>query len=244
MRKTGILPMKLSAPVYRLRRMARNLARREDISLSRALDRVANAEGFGSWNLLASFHRETAPSARLLDLLQPGELLLLAARPGHGKTRLGLELLDRASHQGLRSVFFSSEFSEGDLADVFPAVRKTGPDRHSIETVLTDELSASTVTASLAGDRDGPIAVVDYLQVLDQRRATPELSDQIHALKALAVNTRARLVILSQVHRSYDPRQKTLPDWTDIRLPNPVDLSQFDKGCFLNNGKLAVHPGP
>lgn len=236
--------MKLSAPVYRLRRNARNLARCENISLSRALDRIARVEGFASWNLLASFYRNTSPSKRLLDLLQPGEMLLLAARPGHGKTRLGLELLDDASRQGLQAVFFSSEFSERDIAGVCPAVRKNGRGRIGIETVLSDDLSATTVTASLSGDRGGPIAVVDYLQVLDQRRASAALSDQVETLKTFAGASGARLVVLSQVHRSYDPAQKDLPDWADVRLPNPVDLSLFDKGCFLHNGKLAVHPRP
>lgn len=244
MRDTGILPMKLSAPVYRLRRNARNLARREKISLSRALDRIATAEGFGSWNLLAAFHRRTSPSKRLLDLLQPGELLLLAARPGHGKTRLGLELLDDASRQGLRAVFFSSEYSERDLAAMCPEVRNKERGRNSIEPVLSDELCAGTVTASLSGDRGDPIAVVDYLQVLDQRRASPELSEQVQTLKAFAGASGARLVVLSQVHRSYDPGRKPLPDWTDVRLPNPVDLSLFDRGCFLNDGNLAVYPNP
>lgn len=236
--------MKLSVPVFRLRRNAKNLARRENISLSRALDRIATAEGFGSWNLLAAFHRRTSPSKRLLDLLQPGEMLLLAARPGHGKTRLGLELLDDASRQGLRAVLFSSEISERDMAGFCPEVGNNRRERNRIEPVLSDELCVGTVTASLSGDRGGPIAVVDYLQVLDQRRASPELSEQIKTLKAFAGASGARLVVLSQVHRSYDPARKPLPDWSDVRLPNPVDLSLFDRGCFLNDGKLAVCPSP
>ena len=90
----------------------------------------------------------------------------------------------------------------------------------------------------------GVVAVVDYLQVLDQNRAAPELSDQVEMLKGFVAARDVRLVVLSQVHRSYDPAGKALPDWTDVRLPNPVDLSLFDRGCFLHDGKLAVHPGP
>lgn len=236
--------MKLSAPVYRLRRRARNLARRENIPLSRALDRIANAEGFSSWNHLASVYGKRAPSARLLEVLQPGELMLLAARPGHGKTRLGLDLLSEASSRGFSSVFFSSEFSEKELSQLGPAIRNPAPGRDRFEAVLTDTLNAHTVTDCLSGNAGGVVAVVDYLQVLDQNRAAPELSDQAEMLKGFVAARDVRLVVLSQVHRSYDPAGKALPDWTDVRLPNPVDLSLFDRGCFLHDGKLAVHPGP
>ncbi|RWX70261.1 DNA helicase, partial [Mesorhizobium sp. M2A.F.Ca.ET.039.01.1.1] len=36
----------------------------------------------------------------------------------------------------------------------------------------------------------------------------------------------------------YDPARRPFPDIGDIRLPNPLDLSLFDKACFLNKGEI------
>ncbi len=33
-------------------------------------------------------------------------------------------------------------------------------------------------------------------------------------------------------------RKKPFPDLDDVRLPNPLDLSLFDKLCFLNGGDI------
>jgi hypothetical protein len=46
--------MKLSAPVYRLRRNAKLLSREKKIPLVRALDEIARQEGYKSWSLLAA----------------------------------------------------------------------------------------------------------------------------------------------------------------------------------------------
>ena len=72
--------MKLSAPVYRLKREARLLSRRENIPLHKALDRIAATEGFRSWSLLAAKLPE--PVDELFSRLHPGDLVLVGARPG------------------------------------------------------------------------------------------------------------------------------------------------------------------
>jgi hypothetical protein len=42
--------MKLSAPLYHLKRKAKILSRAENIPLHEALDRIARQEGFGGWS--------------------------------------------------------------------------------------------------------------------------------------------------------------------------------------------------
>ena len=88
--------MKLSAPVYQLKRQAKSISREEGIALHKALDRVALAEGFRNWSLLAAHLSANSPSKALLDRLRPGDLVLLGARPGQGKTMLSLELIVEA----------------------------------------------------------------------------------------------------------------------------------------------------
>jgi replicative DNA helicase len=84
------------------------------------------------------------------------------------------------------------------------------------------------------------LVVVDYLQLLDQKRENPSVMHQVMQLKHFARERRVIVVCLSQVDRSYDPAIKQFPALVDIRLPNPLDLKLFDKACFLSRGKLQV----
>lgn len=58
--------MKLSAPVYHLKRRAKLLSREENIPLHEALDRTAAKEGFSSWSLLTAKVIQTGPVSELL----------------------------------------------------------------------------------------------------------------------------------------------------------------------------------
>lgn len=80
--------------------------------------------------------------------------------------------------------------------------------------------------------------VIDYLQLLDQNRERPDLTTQITALKAFASERGLILVFLSQIDRSYDPSIKPFPNIENVRLPNPLDLTLFNKACFLQDGQI------
>ncbi len=231
--------MKLSAPVYRLKRNARLLSRAENIPLHAALDRIAAGEGFASWSLLSSRISEASPAARLFPQLTPGDLVLVGARPGHGKTLLSLELAVEAMKSRNRSVFFTLEYTRQDIADRFRAI---GTDMalfgDLFEFDTSDAISADYISERLANAPRGTLAVIDYLQLLDQKRENPELMTQVRTLKAFARQRGLILVFISQIDRSYDPSDKPCPEISDIRLPNPLDLQLFSKTCFLNNGEV------
>jgi len=89
--------MKLSAPIFHLKRQARLMARETKIPLNRALDRLARGEGFQSWSHLSASLACETPAGRILEQLDPSDLVLLGARPGHGKTLLGLDLVTEAA---------------------------------------------------------------------------------------------------------------------------------------------------
>ncbi|MBY5316820.1 AAA family ATPase [Rhizobium leguminosarum] len=228
--------MKISAPIYHLKRKARKLSRAEDIPLHQALDRIALEEGYSGWSLLAA----KAPAGKLFQQLLPGDLLFVGARPGHGKTLMGLELAVEAMKSGRPGVFFSLEYTEDDIVDRFRAI---GVDRAQFERLFefdgSDAISAAYIAERLASAPRGTLVVIDYLQLLDQKRENPELSVQVRTLKAFARERGLIVVFISQIDRSYERSQKPLPDIADIRLPNPLDLKLFDKTCFLNNGQVA-----
>jgi len=231
--------MILSAPVYHLKRQARLLSREAKIPLHQALDRIAAQEGFASWSLLAAKLSETAPASRLFAQLTPGDLVLVGARPGHGKTLMSLELAVEAMKSGHRSVFFTLEYTQRDVLERFRAIG-VDPARFDrlFEFDTSDAISAGYIVSVLGSAPRGTLAVIDYLQLLDQKRENPGLMDQVRTLKAFARDSGVILVFISQIDRSYDPAKKPVPDISDVRLPNPLDLSLFDKACFLNEGEI------
>lgn len=221
--------MRLSAPIFRLKRQAKLLSRDRHIPLHQALDRVAIGEGFQSWSHLAS----AAPSPGLSG----GDMLLLAARPGHGKTLAGLEIAAMAHRRQMNGLFFTLDFTKGDVAARLQALngaRDAAPETVEIDT--SDEICADHVIKRLRQAHGASIAVVDYLQLLDQRRSTPDLDRQLAALKEHAARSGDIIVAISQIDRAFEMSGKKLPDLSDIRLPNPVDLGRFTRTCFLHEG--------
>jgi len=231
--------MRLSQPVYHLKRQARLLSRDMKIPLHQALDRIAAQEGFAGWSLLAAKLSETAPAARLIEQLRPGDLVLVGARPGHGKTLMSLELAVEAMKSGHRSVFFTLEYTQLDVLERFHAIG-VEPARFNelFEFDTSDAISADYIVRRLGSAPRGTLAVIDYLQLLDQKRENPSLMDQVRTLKVFARASGVILVFISQIDRSYDPKTKPVPDISDVRLPNPLDLSLFNKACFLNKGEI------
>jgi replicative DNA helicase len=235
--------MKMSAPIYRLKRQARILSRREGIPHHQALDRVARDEGFDSWSLLASRATEDRSGKRIKAELQQGDLVLVGARPGHGKTLLSLELAVEAMKAGQRSVFFSLECTEADVARYFAAIgekRELYSDKFSFDD--SDDICATYIANRLGSVDPGTVVVVDYLQLLDQKRENPSLTEQVRQLKALAKARGLIMVFVSQIRRNYDPTHRPIPSMEDVRLPNPLDLALFDKTCFLHDGGVEFAP--
>lgn len=233
--------MKFSAPIYILKRQAKVFARKEKIPLHDALDRIAKEEGFGSWSLLAAKWNADNARTSLLSQLRPGELVLLAARPAQGKTLLRLGLAAEWMGRGNRAAFFTLEFTQADVSrcvDILGKDVKAFADLFAIDD--SDDISADYIVARLRSAPPNMLIVVDYLQLLDQRRENPSLVHQAMQLKHFARQHQAIIVCLSQVHRSYDPAIKPLPALSDIRLPNPLDLKLFDKACLLGRRNMQV----
>jgi len=233
--------MKLSTPIYRLKRQAKQLSREDAVPLNEALNRIAKREGFESWGLLAALHARRGPATKILAALSFGDLVLLGARPGHGKTQMGLELIVEAIKTGNRAAFYSLEYIEKEVTEHFAAL---GVDINASSDALTfdtsDKISADYIINQLKTAPEGTVVVIDYLQLLDQDREKPTLKAQVAALKSFVEKAGLIVIMLSQIDRSYDAAIKALPDMADVRLPNPLDLTLFTKTVFLNNGDVIL----
>lgn len=233
--------MRLSAPIFKLKRQAKLLARDPNVPLHQALDRLAMADGYRSWSHLVSTASRPRPAEQILATLSAGDMLLLGARPGHGKTLLGLELAAHASHFKRKGLFFTLEYNQGDVQDRFKALDIDLGQLSKPPIIDTsDDICADHIINRLDETVGEAIAVVDYLQLLDQNRSRPDLTDQVQALKSYSKTHGSIIVMISQIDRAFELGAKRVPDLTDVRLPNPFDLSLFNKTCFLHEGEMQI----
>jgi replicative DNA helicase len=233
--------MKLSAPIFRLKRQAKLVARETSTPLHRVLDQIAQREGYRSWSHLSGSNSDRRPAKQMLEEFVPGDLVLLGARPGHGKTLLGLELAAEAARAGRQGFFFSLEVNE---AAVFDRLRALGAEERAIRDSLiidtSDDICANYIRDRVRHGYADSVVVIDYLQILDQKRSNPELAAQLEELGRLAHNTPSIVVTISQIDRSFELKSKRLPDLSDVRLPNPVNLALFTKTCFMHEGEVLL----
>ena len=233
--------MRLSSPIYKLKRQAKLLARDTDMRLHEALDQTATKEGFKDWSHLASNYSKATPAMEIMKQMSSGEMILIGARPGHGKTLLGLELTALAAKSYRTGYFFTLDYNETDVWDQF---EKLGFDpkgfNHPVVVDTSDDICAAHIIERLSSTPDDALVVVDYLQLLDQRRSNPPLAEQVRALKKFATQRGAIVIMISQIDRAFELSSNRMPSIDDIRLPNPVDLSLFDKRCFLHDGEVQI----
>lgn len=234
--------MKLSAPIYVLKSQAKELKRTKQITIVEALNQIAQREGYSSWSLLQSKAKDLIPKVPedILAYLNPGDLFLIASRPGLGKTTFALQILIQAFHENKTCCFFSLEYSKREVAARIAELDETiGETDSKFRFDFSDEISAPYIMSKMKDTvLEDTVIVVDYLQLLDQQRAKPPLQTQIEELKKFAKEKNCIFIFISQVDRSFEDKRKTRPTLGDIRLPNPLDLKLFNKAMFLHDGKM------
>jgi replicative DNA helicase len=165
----------------------------------------------------------------------------VASRPGQGKTLLSLDLAVKTMRQGHLAAFFTLEFTQADIAECLKTMGEEPSyftDRFLVDD--SDQICADYIVCQLWSAAAKTLVVVDYLQLLDQKRENATLMDQVQQLKSFARERQLIVLCLSQIDRSYDSAKRPCPGIGDVRLPNPLDLGLFDRTCFLNQGRLQL----
>ncbi|MEO3413711.1 DNA helicase [Roseovarius sp. CAU 1744] len=233
--------MRFSAPIYRLKRQAKAISRKKNVPLNVALDSIARSEGYRSWSQLAAQEKLRSPAEEVLSALAPGEMLLLAARPGHGKTALAIEIAAAAAEQR-NAYIYSLDYNRSDIDQQIKSFARPGePNRDRLVIDTSDGICADYIIEDLKDAPAGSIVVIDYLQILDQQRNHPTLQEQLSTLAGFASGNKLIVILISQIDRQFDLSGRNLPELADVRLPNPVRLSLFDKYCFLHEGQMQLH---
>ena len=232
--------MRLSTPIYKLKHLAKRRARERSIPLHAALNGIARDHGFQSWSHLASAH-VSRPADQIAKRLEPGDMMLIGARPGHGKTMLALDLARFAGTLGRQGVFFTLDYTEDDVQARLGELAPDAPGpAEGVLVDTSDQICAEYIIARLRAVTGEVLAVVDYLQLLDQKRSHPDLETQIVELRDYARATGAIIVVISQIDRRFEQSDAQLPSLSDVRLPNPLNLGHFNKHCFLHDGEIRL----
>lgn len=178
---------------------------------------------------------------------QPGIVSIVAARPGHGKSTLGLATADACSAAGVGVHLFSLEDSEDSYAErtmarmsEIPAekLRSVDFNRGELEQVkrmmvatrgrrwLVDGrsgITADEIVRSVRRHRksnDTRVAIVDYVQLVKKRdkiSSHDALTEIVTTLADAAKADKIAYVVMSQLNRKVEERQDKRPQLSDLR---------------------------
>ena len=233
----------LTAPIHVLKSQAKKIKKEEGISQVEALNKVALREGYSSWSLLMhEFEREKSPRDidSLLSSFHRGDLILLGARPGIGKTHLATFLFVKFLTFEKKSFFMTLNDSHKKVVGrIAEYDERIGFDHPFVNLDYSDEICASYIIEQYSDRVEaGSLIVIDFLQLLDEKKSKPILDDQLKELKSWAREKGVIILIISQLDRSVDDRiVNKRPKIKDIRMPNPFDLSCFNKIILLDRSQ-------
>lgn len=189
---------------------------------------------------------------RVITGLNRSDLILLAARPGMGKTSFALNIARSVAVQSKKKVaFFSLEMTKEQLASRLLSVEalvggvklRTGKlndeewqriisasDVLSKSEIYLDETSGITVPemkAKLRRLRDVDLVIIDYLQLMSSAKAinnrVQEISEITRNLKIMAKDINVPVICLSQLSRASEQRPDHKPMLSDLRDSGSIE---------------------
>jgi KaiC/GvpD/RAD55 family RecA-like ATPase len=183
-----------------------------------------------------------------IDGVAPGEVVVIAARPGHGKSALGFQWLDSAARAGVPGLLLSEEMAAEQVGKRrLASISKLDSEHWGRETVaqLRDESKryhektapvhmvencgtidrAEEIIDQFAAVHGVGIVAVDYLQLLGSRgegryEVVTEVSRRI---KQCTARNGLRTLLLCQLNREVEKRNDHEPKLSDLRESGQIE---------------------
>ncbi|MBC2709534.1 MAG: replicative DNA helicase [Desulfosarcina sp.] len=211
------------------------------------------------WELLGQDTGITGVPSGLADVdkltggFQPSDLIILAARPGMGKSALALNIAEAAASHGFQVAIFSLEMSKSQLYCRQTAktaridgqkFRLGGIKPHEWQKILDSQSRLHGLPVHIDDTprlhymeivrRSGQaireygvkLVVIDYLQLIrgdGGQRKDLEIADITGALKGLAKDLNVPVVLLSQLNRAVEGRDNKRPGLSDLRESGAIE---------------------
>ncbi len=189
---------------------------------------------------------------RTITGLSRSDLILLAARPGMGKTSFALNIAKNAALKEKKKVaFFSLEMTREQLTsrllsnessvhgtklktgfledDEWARLIEAGDTLSKLELYLDDTpgITVPQMKAKLRRLRNVDLVLIDYLQLMSSSRRTDnrvqEISDITRNLKCMAKELNVPVVLLSQLSRASEQRTEHRPLLSDLRDSGSIE---------------------
>ena len=220
-------------------------------------------DGAGDANLTG-----VADIDRVMGGLHPGELTILAAQTGNGKSVLGWQIAEKFAERGQRVEFISNEMSqeqigarwmarlgvstsrmrsgtmtEADWEGVNKALKLFSGYPVNMHTTITRPSEIRTLVQDRMRTGGLGLVVVDYMQLLTPNRgSTPnrvaDITQISRDLKLITTEFRVPLLVLSQLSRSPEKRATRMPILSDLRDSGAIE-QDADNVLFLMKPKKA-----
>ena len=193
---------------------------------------------------------------QMLTGLHPGELIIIAARPGCGKTTIGLNICCHAALREKKPVaIFSLEMPSGFISrDAQQRITDAsyeiaGASLHIDDSGLLSSFDLRTKVRRLQTrlEKMEPkqtlgLILIDYLQLMHQKGRVESRQQEVQeisrTLKALAKELKVPIIALAQLNRKVEERRgaEGKPMLSDLRESGSIE-QDADVVLFLHNEK-------
>lgn len=211
---------------------------RRGVTLQQATERYLEQLEQGKGNLLSLGMRELDDAVG--GGVAPGEVVIIAARPSHGKSAVALQCVHALTKDGLKALIISEEMSALALGkrtiqfvtDVFEEDWKDSLQRVRHDLQSHFELRAEARILESVGSADhaakeirkaakegAQVVVVDYAQLLTSRGNSryEEVTNTSIAMRQVASETGVVLLLLCQLSRGVESRPVFHPTLADLK---------------------------
>lgn len=184
--------------------------------------------------------------------LRDQDLIIIAGRPGNGKTILAMNIARKLGFEGIPGVIFSLEMSRKKLiyrqicdvgnihCDVlfrnkiepnhWPIINEASAMISNFKIEINDRPGQSIDTIYLAAKKAKMVMgarflIVDYLQLITGWNSTGQgpKSEITRQLKMMAKDLDMPVIVLSQLNREIDKREKKIPRMSDLRDAGSIE---------------------